>query len=68
MEPGEHSALTGFQLARAGELLAGNGEVAPHQGWVSPTYGQKFPALSLTVSAQGTPPCSIVSRWIFQTE
>ncbi len=67
MQPEEGTQLTGIQLVRAGELLVGDGAVAPYQGWLSPTYGQKIPALSLTIAAVGTPPCSIVSRWIFET-
>jgi len=58
------ASLAGVWLTRAGQMLAGSGEVASYQGWVSPTYGQKLPALSLTVTASGKPPYSLVTHWL----
>jgi len=59
--------LTGLrpQLIRAGELLSGTGEVSSVAGWFSPTFGDKVPALSLSVTLEGTLPLSLMSEWIF---
>ena len=42
-----------LQLVRAGELLYGSGEISPTWGWVSPHYGNKKPALSVSLKVQG---------------
>jgi hypothetical protein len=55
------------QLARAGKLLAGADAVHPATGWISPTYGQKYPALSLAIKANGAAadlPLRWVSEWL----
>jgi hypothetical protein len=66
-ERAEPAYLTGLrpQLVRAGELLAGTGEASPVAGWFSPTFGDKVPALSLSVTLEGTLPLSLMSEWIF---
>ncbi len=56
------------QVARAGELLYGEGPVQPTWGWSSPTYGDKIPALSLRVSARGSPPLALASRFVFPSD
>ncbi len=53
-----------FNLARAGERVAGTGDVNPLRGWVSPTYGVRLPALSLQWVVQGSAPVTITTDWI----
>jgi len=66
-EGSESVFLTGLrtQLVRAGELLAGKGGASPVAGWFSPTFGDKVPALSFSVTLEGTLPLSLMSEWIF---
>ncbi len=54
-------------LVRAGELVSGQGTVQPTWGWTSPTYGDKIPALALTVQFQGALPLQITTEWILPT-
>jgi len=54
---------TKFQLVRGGELLAGAGQSNPVLGWVSPTYGQRQPALSLTVEVTAEVPVTFKSTF-----
>jgi hypothetical protein len=61
---GERARLGAIQLVRAGKVLAGSGEAAPFMGWVSPAYGQKKPALSLTITTTGSPPFSLTTDWL----
>jgi hypothetical protein len=63
-----HSPFSNIQLVRAGELLSGSGEVEPFMGWTAPTYANKIPALSLRVTAAGTPPIAFTTEWILPTD
>jgi hypothetical protein len=62
-----HSRFTNIQLVRAGELIYGSGEVETFMGWIAPTYANKEPALSLTVTATGTPPLTFTTEWQLPT-
>lgn len=66
--PGVGALLSNARVVRAGQMLFGSGEVSPIWGWVSPTYGQRQPALSLRLDAQGRPPFYISSEWILPSE
>jgi hypothetical protein len=63
IDTGKQARLGAVQLVRAGQVLYGSREAEPVMGWVSPTYGQKKPALSLTVIATGSPPVSLITTW-----
>jgi 8-oxo-dGTP pyrophosphatase MutT (NUDIX family) len=52
-----------FQLARAGELLAGSGSVLPIAGYYSPTYGVKIPALASILEVKGYLPITLKSQF-----
>jgi hypothetical protein len=68
IRPGDGAKLAAIQLIRAGQRLFGSGEAVPFHGWVSPTYGQKLPALSLTVTAAGTPPITLTTNWLLPSD
>ncbi|MEW5868009.1 MAG: alginate lyase family protein [Chloroflexota bacterium] len=53
------------QVVRAGELLYGVGEPDPTRGWSSATYGDKIPALSVRICAQGALPLELASQFTF---
>jgi len=65
IEQGAHIDSLAASLVRAGRLLHGPGPAQPFSGWTSPTYGEKVPALSLSVSAAGDLPICLTSRWVF---
>ncbi|MGW8249621.1 MAG: alginate lyase family protein [Anaerolineales bacterium] len=52
-----------LQLARAGELLAGEGPVSPVSGWYSPVYACKLPALALSLELQSGLPLDFKTEW-----
>jgi len=52
-------------LTRAGERIEGEGMVSPIMGWYSPTYGQKEPALSLTVDVSAAVTTRFTTEFIF---
>jgi len=54
-----------LQIVRAGSLVHGKCDPLPFDGWVSPTYGQKIPALSLTLEVTSLKSFSLVSEFIF---
>lgn len=60
-------AIPQFQLARAGEKIAGQGQVEPADGWFSPTYAEKQTALSLAITVQAELPVKLRSEWLFPT-
>jgi hypothetical protein len=68
IQAGERAKLAGVQIVRAGQMLYGSGEAEPFLGWVSLTYGQKQPALSLTVAAAGIPPISMTTSWLLPSD
>jgi hypothetical protein len=51
------------QLCRAGEVLSGGGSCAPQAGWYSPLYGEKYPAISFSVTYLTPFPITILSKW-----
>ena len=53
------------KLMRAGEVVFGPGEAAPFEGWSSPTYGQKIPALSLSVEVGSSSHALVASEFNF---
>jgi hypothetical protein len=52
-------------LVRAGSLVYGKYQPLPFEGWVSPTYGQKKPALSLTLEVSSLKSFTLISEFIF---
>jgi len=52
-------------LIRAGELIYGQGQSLPFEGWTSPTYGQKIPALSLSIETSVPHGTQFLSEFIF---
>jgi hypothetical protein len=52
-------------ITRAGELVYGTGTTHIIRGWASPTYGNKIPALSITMEISGKPPILYTSHWVF---
>jgi hypothetical protein len=52
-------------VIRAGSLIYGKGEPLPFEGWSSPTYGQKIPAISLTLEINSLKSFSVTSEFIF---
>lgn len=60
--PGNNSQLA---LIRAGELVYGTRDVQTFEGWVSPTYGQKTPALLVTVETSNVSNASFSTEFIF---
>lgn len=64
-QAGETQKKPAWQLARGGELLAGEGPVLPTWGWFSPTYGVKIPALALRMNVTAPLPFSLRSVWEF---
>jgi hypothetical protein len=52
-------------LVRAGELVRGSGRPLPFEGWASPTYGQKVPALSLSVELRAAHGVQFLSEFVF---
>ena len=52
-------------LVRAGELVHGRGKALPFEGWVSPTYGEKSPALSLSVELAASKSITFLSQFTF---
>ena len=52
-------------IVRAGNLIYGKYEPLPFEGWFSPTYGQKIPALFLTLEVISSKNFSLVSEFIF---
>lgn len=65
IEQGARIDSLAASLVRAGRLLHGPGPAKPIWGWTSPAYGEKLPALSLSVSATGDLPICLTSRWVF---
>lgn len=55
-----------FIIVRAGSLIYGRCQPLPFEGWVSPTYGQKIPAVSLTLEVTSFKSFKLVSEFIFQ--
>jgi len=55
----------GISLVRAGRLLFGPGPASPTGGWVSPTYGQKLPALSISLQLEFTHSLTLKSEFFF---
>jgi hypothetical protein len=52
-------------IVRAGSLVHGKYQPFPFEGWVSPTYGQKIPAVSLTLEVTSLKSFSLISEFIF---
>ncbi len=55
-------------VVRAGEILHGDLPADPTWGWVSPTYGVNIPALSYSVSVEGSIPLTISTEWSFPSD
>jgi hypothetical protein len=56
-----------IKLIRAGEALISD-KSDPIMGWVSPTYGNKIPALSLSITWQVSNSIVIRSNWMLKKE
>jgi hypothetical protein len=54
---------TGLNVYRAGEALTDTHISDPTWGWYSPIYGLKEPALAVHLTAQGTLPMRVSTRW-----
>ena len=54
-----------MRLVRAGQVIFPKDsiEANPTWGWTSPTYGVKLPALSLSVTINGTLPLTFTTNW-----
>jgi hypothetical protein len=53
-----------LSLIRAGKVLQGQEPAQPFEGWISPSYGQKLPALSLSLTAQASHTCSFTTEFV----
>jgi hypothetical protein len=52
-------------VVRSSSLVHGNDQIRPFEGWVSPTYGQKIPAISVTLEITSLKTFSVISEFIF---
>jgi len=54
-----------FSLVRAGNVVFGERDVKPYEGWVSRNYGEKSPALSLTLEIESPYHTTLTSEFSF---
>lgn len=66
LNDGASTSPLDVSLIRAGETLAGNRH-EPLLGWASDTYGEKHPALSLSIQTRTNNDLQIVTRFEFST-